>query len=61
MKVKMLISIAGHADPANGVDQDFAFHPGQEVELPKPLAEKWIDSGHAEPAGAPVTGGKKSR
>ena len=53
MKIRMLTSIAGHADPANGLDDDFSFKPGELLELDEPLAEAWIAAGHAEVAPEP--------
>lgn len=42
MKVRMNVSIAG---------VNFSYHPGQEVELPDEMAEKWAAAGHCEPIG----------
>lgn len=47
MKVRMLVSIAGHAEPIYELG-DFSFAPGDEVELHPALAQAWIESGHAE-------------
>jgi hypothetical protein len=59
MIVRMLVSIAGHADPANGLAEDFGFAPGELHELEDGLAEKWIAAGIAEVPPAPKV--KKSK
>ena len=41
MKVRMLVSIAGHAEPKYGLPE-FAFKPGEVVELNDTLAEAWV-------------------
>jgi hypothetical protein len=46
MKIKMIQSIAGHADPRYEI-ADFAFRPGEEVDVFDSLAEAWIASGVA--------------
>jgi hypothetical protein len=46
MKIKMLVSIAGHAMPEHGIE-DFAFNPNQIVEVGDALAARWIAGGHA--------------
>jgi hypothetical protein len=46
-KVKMLIAIAGHAEPKYDL-ADFAFDPGQVVDIDSKLALLWIASGTAE-------------
>lgn len=46
MKIKMLVSIAGHAMPQYGV-ADFAFLPGQVLDIDDRLAKIWIQGGHA--------------
>lgn len=48
MKVRMLVSIAGHAMPHYGIMGTFSFAPGEAVELHEDLADKWIESGLAE-------------
>jgi len=50
MKIKMLTSISGHADPENGMERDFSFVSGETVEVPDGLASKWIGSKLAESA-----------
>ena len=47
MQVKMLTSIAGHADPDAGLPSDFSFACSATVELPEVLAQKWIEAGIA--------------
>jgi hypothetical protein len=47
MKVRMLVSIAGHAEPAYSLPE-FSFSPGDEVDLDPALAKAWLESGHAE-------------
>jgi hypothetical protein len=47
MKVKMLVSIAGHAEPKYGLPE-FAFKPGEVVELTDTLAKAWIAGWLAE-------------
>lgn len=59
VKVKILVSIAGRQDFANGFESDYSFSPGDEVELSPALAEKWIRNKTAEaiveaPTAAPV-------
>ena len=61
MTVKILVSIAGHEDPANGLERSFSFRPGDLTELPDGLAAKWIASGIAAPTGAPEAKQKKAR
>jgi hypothetical protein len=46
-RVKILVSIAGHAMPNYDLE-DFAYQPGQEVEINDGLALRWIDGGIAE-------------
>ena len=46
-RVRILMSIAGHAMPAYSLE-DFAFQPGQEVEINDGLALRWADGGIAE-------------
>lgn len=48
MKIKLLTSIAGNADPANGLERDFAFAHGEVVEVADGLGRKWIGSNLAE-------------
>ena len=43
MKIKMLQSIAGHADPHHGL-ANFSFPPGCVVDVAEPLAKAWIAS-----------------
>jgi hypothetical protein len=56
MKIKMVVSISGHAMPEYGLE-DFAFNPEQVVDLADGLALKWLAGGHAvqytDPEGAP--------
>lgn len=47
MKVRMLVSIAGLAEPLYDLPE-FSFAPGDEVRLHPDLAKAWIDCGHAE-------------
>lgn len=47
-KVRMLVSIVGHADPRYKLE-DFSFRPGDTPNLHKKLAEAWIAGGLAEP------------
>jgi hypothetical protein len=42
MKIKLNCAIAGHADTVHGLDKEFAFRPGEIVDLPEALAQKWI-------------------
>lgn len=58
MKVRMKVSIAGHAMPSHGITQDFSFVPGDEVDLSDDLAKKWIEAAHAEKA--PRSGSRKA-
>ena len=46
-KIRMKTSIAGNAEPMYDL-RDFAFGPGQEVEVDERLAGNWIASGVAE-------------
>lgn len=48
MKVRMLVSIAGHAMPHYGITGTFSFAPGEVIDLHDELADKWIESGLAE-------------
>lgn len=48
-KVKMLVSIAGHAEPRYD-HADFSLAPGDVVELHPDLADAWVKGGHAEAA-----------
>jgi hypothetical protein len=47
MKIRMLTSIAGNADPRYGLDS-FSFAPNAVVDVHKNLAAAWIASGAAE-------------
>ena len=47
VRVKILMSIAGHAMPNYSLE-DFAFQPGQEVEINDGLALRWSEGGIAE-------------
>lgn len=47
MKVRMLVSIAGHAEPLYKLPE-FAFSPGDVVDVDKKLAAAWIEGGVAE-------------
>lgn len=47
MRVRMLISIAGNAEPNYGLPE-FSFAPGDTPDLHKDLAKAWIAAGHAE-------------
>jgi hypothetical protein len=47
MKVRMCVSIAGHAEPLYELPE-FSFAPGDEVDLHADLAKAWISCGHAE-------------
>jgi len=49
VKVEMLTSIAGNPEPRYGLD-DFAFSPGQVVDLHPDLARAWIAGGLAKAA-----------
>lgn len=42
MKIRMKTTAAG---------PDYNYQPGQEVDVPKALALKWIEQGNAEPLG----------
>lgn len=44
MRIEMLASIMGGADPANGLDQEFCYREGQIVEVRDDLALKWMSS-----------------
>lgn len=46
-KIKMLIGIAGGAAPVYDLP-DFAFAPGQVIEINATLAQIWIETGKAE-------------
>jgi len=47
MRVRMLTSIAGNANPLYGLGE-FSFAPGDTPDLHKDLAKAWIACGHAE-------------
>ncbi len=47
MKVRILISIAGNAEPMYDLP-DFSFAPGETLDLHDTLAQHWINAGHAE-------------
>jgi hypothetical protein len=49
IKVRILQSIAGHAEPMYDLP-DFGFAPGQVVLIDERLAGNWISSGVAEAA-----------
>jgi hypothetical protein len=49
MKIRMLVAIAGHAEPNYGLD-DFSFAAGEVVDVDKKLATAWIEGGLAEKA-----------
>jgi hypothetical protein len=51
-RVKILMSIAGLAAPEYGLEE-FAFQPGQILELETALAARWIAGGIAEAAPEP--------
>lgn len=53
MKVRMLVSIAGGAEPLYGLEE-FSFRPGEEVDLDDTLAGHWIAAGHASAVKAPA-------
>jgi hypothetical protein len=44
VRVRVLVSIAS---------ADWAYHPGQVVDLPEPMARTWISSGLASPLPEP--------
>ena len=46
MKIVILQSIAGHADPRYDL-ADFSFAPGESVDIHQDLAVAWVDSGIA--------------
>jgi hypothetical protein len=56
MKVTILQSIAGNAEPLYGLPE-FSFRPGETVELNDDLAKTWIASGIAAKAkkATPIT------
>ena len=54
MKVRMLISIGGHAEPAYN-HPEFSYSPGDVVDIDKTLAAAWIAAGHAEPVKGKAT------
>jgi hypothetical protein len=45
-KVKMVVSIAGLAEPIYDLEE-FSFKPGEEIEIHPELARHWIAAGHA--------------
>jgi hypothetical protein len=45
--IRLLVSIAGHADPAHELP-DFAFAPGDLADVSAALAKAWIEGGIAE-------------
>jgi hypothetical protein len=47
MKIRILTSIGGNAEPMYGLPE-FSFSPGEVVDLDKSLAAAWIAAGHAE-------------
>lgn len=49
-KIRILQPIAGNRDSVYGLDWDFSFAPGQEVDIDERLATSWIESGVAEAA-----------
>lgn len=51
MRVQIIQSIAGHADPRYNLP-DFGFRPGEVTEIHDTLAGHWIASGVAEAAPA---------
>ena len=54
MKVTIVQSIAGHADPRYELE-DFSFRPGETVDLNDELAEAWLASGIAAEYKEPKT------
>ena len=59
MKVKILTSIAGHADPRYDL-RDFSFRPGEEADVHDELAAAWIESGVAVALPRPIVAPKRS-
>lgn len=58
MQIKMLQSIAGHADPDNDIEE-FSFKPGDVVDLKDGVAKAWVAGGLAEAVQKEPKGKKK--
>lgn len=54
MQIELLTSIGGNATEEMGSRGIFAFQIGQVVDLPAPLATKWVTAGIAKSLEAPI-------